>query len=417
MLALAAVATVAGLVATVQLRGTATPPYDAWYHLDLARQWRTGDGLTTSAEISAGYPLFVAGVDLLRHLVPGSPDLGLALGVVQSLALGVNVVLAARLGRGVAGPATGLGSAALLAVWPNLALSAPLALAEPVTITCALGVAVLLLARGRPSVGRVAAAGALIGLGAQLRPGLLPLVVLLLAVPSTNGWGERWRTLLLGGTLTVLVLLPFAARSSYVAHTLVLTDLRGGVNLCLGRAPGADHPPVDRGECPVPAGSTAAEADRIRLRQAWRELRADPLREPGLVLVRGRVTLWDADRSSLDELARLQGPHLGHDTADRLSGFSTWLSRLVLVLATVGTAAAAWRRDGPVLRVALTALLLLVPTLVALGDARYRLPVVPFLAVLAAYALTPPRTAAGGGDGEAAGPEWGEVPAGATGPA
>lgn len=388
MAALAVLAVALGAIATVQLRGAPHPPFDPWFHLELARQWRAGTGLSSSAEISAGYPLFVAGVDLLRPSFFGLP---LALGLAQSILLGVNVVLTALLGRRVGSPAIGVAAAAAVAVWPNLVLAAPLALAETLTITCALGVVVLLSSRPRPSTGQLATAGALVALGAELRPGLILLLALFVTLPASGGGRERLRDLAVGLVVAAALIAPFALRSSYVARSFVPLDLRAGVNLCLGRAPGADHPPVDRSECPVPDDATALEANDLRMDQAWEMLRSDPWREPGLVVVRGRVTLWDADRSSADELARQDGHHLGASWDTWFDRASTLLSRLTLVLAAIGTVIAVLRRNGPVLRVAAAAVLLLVPALTALGDARYRMPAIPFLVVVALTALRRPR--------------------------
>lgn len=108
MAAIAVLAVALGVRATIRFRGTPHPPFDPWYHLDLARQWRNGTGLSSSAEIAAGYPLFVAAVDLLRPTFVGLP---LALGLTQSLLLGPNVVLTALLGRRVAPPWVGLAAA------------------------------------------------------------------------------------------------------------------------------------------------------------------------------------------------------------------------------------------------------------------------------------------------------------------
>ena len=322
----------------------------------------------------------MAAVDLLRPTFVGLP---LALGLTQSLLLGLNVVLTALLGRRVGPPWVGLAAAGAIAVWPNLVLAAPLALAETLTITCALGVVVLLSARPRPSLGELAGAGALVAVGTELRPGLILLLVLFPFVPAADGGRGRLRNLVVGGVVAFALIVPFALRSSYVTRSVVPFDLRAGVNLCLGRAPGADDPPVDREECPVPDDATALEANDLRMHQAWEAFRSDPWREPGLVLTRGRVTVWDADRSSLDELLRQDGHHPARSIDRWLDGLSSLLSRLTLLLAVVGAVLAAVRRDGPVLRVAAAALLLLVPALIGLGDARYRMPAIPFLVVLA----------------------------------
>ncbi|HMQ25173.1 MAG TPA: hypothetical protein PKA98_04230, partial [Acidimicrobiales bacterium] len=109
------------------------PPYfgDQWFYLRLAREWRAGQGLTTSAEISAGYPLFVALVDLVRWASWLRPDLATSVGLAQSVLSGATVALTAVLGRRLAGPAIGLIAAGVLALWPNLVIGAARVLSEP----------------------------------------------------------------------------------------------------------------------------------------------------------------------------------------------------------------------------------------------------------------------------------------------
>lgn len=374
--------------AALRFHGAPPPFSDSWTHLLLAEQWRSGDGLGSSAEISAGYPLYVAGTDVVRWLTNAPLTLVQAVGVSQALAGGAVAVLAGVLGRRVAGPAVGLTSAGLLALWPNLVLIAPLPLAEAATTVACLVMVLLLSTPSRPSRAALAGAGVALGVAVQLRPSCLVLGALFLTVPSEREWRARGRPLLVGGVAAALVIVPFAARSSIVTQSFVPFDLRAGVNLCLGRAPGADHPPIDRAECPIPDGTTALEADRLRRQQAWESLRDDPGREPRLVLVRARVTLWDADRSSIDEIARQDGRQVSDDVARRLSDLSTLLSRVVVVLAALGTVVAVAGRHAALGRVAAAGWLLLLPALVALGDPRYRIPSLPFLAIAACGGVT-----------------------------
>ena len=113
-------------------------------------------------------------------------------------------------------------------------------------------------------------------------------------------------------------------------------------------------------------------------------LRAHPGREPALVAGRLRASLWDDDRSSLDELDRRRGPDLDPRLGDRWSAWSTALSRLVAVLAAVATGWAAGHRAPRVAWTVGAGWLLLLPPLVALGDPRFRMPGAPLLAIGAA---------------------------------
>ncbi len=380
----------ASLSAYVAVRYAGDPPYfgDQWFYLRLAREWRAGDGLTTSAEISAGYPLFVALVDLARSTSVLRPDLVVSVGIVQSVLSGVTVALTGVLGRRVAGPAVGLAAAATLALWPNVVVGAAVVLSEPLATLLGVLVVFALVWERQPSTARILVAGAVLGLAVEVRPGSLVLLVLLLVVPAGGPWRRRLRSLALGGGVVLLVVLPFALRSSYVARSFVPFDLRAGSSLCLGRLPEADGGPIDFERCPYPPDASAVEANRARLDLALRLLREHPGREPQLMVGRMESTLWASDRSGIDQLNSRDGRDLDQRLSDRLAGVSTVWSRVVVVLALVGTAAAVARRRRGVSIVTAAGWLLLTIPLVSLGDPRFRVPSLPFLAIAAASLLS-----------------------------
>lgn len=361
---------------------------DQWFYLRLARQWRAGDGLGSSAEISAGYPLFVSLVDLARSTSWVRPDLAVSVGLAQSVMAGVTVFLTGVLGRRVAGPAVGLAAAAALALWPNLVVGAPMALSEPLAMLLGVLLVLLLVWEPRPTTWRLAAGGAVLGMAVEVRPGSLVLLALFLVVPAGGSWRSRSRSAAIGGVVALLVILPFALRSSYVSRSFVPFDLRAGSSLCLGRLPEADGGPIDFDRCPYTDGDPAVKANRDRLDHAWQLLRDNPGREPGLMVGRMNATLWMADRSGIDEVNSRDGRDLSPSATARLVGLSTLWSRVILVLAALGTAVAAYRRHRVAAIVAGAGWLPLVIPLISLGDPRFRVPSLPFLAIAAASLLT-----------------------------
>lgn len=388
--ALGALAVVsAATSAYLSVRYAGDPPYfgDQWFYLRLARQWRAGDGLGSSAEISAGYPLFVALVDLARSTSWVRPDLAVSVGLVQSVMAGVTIVLTGVLGRRVAGPAVGLAAAATLALWPNLVIGAAVALSEPLAMLLGVVVVLALVWEPRPSNWRLVVAGAVLGLAVEVRPGSLVLLALFLVAPAGGSWRSRSRSVALGGVAALLVILPFALRSSYVSRSFVPFDLRAGSSLCLGRLPDADGGPTDFERCPYTHGDPAVKANRERVDRAWQLLRDNPGREPRLMVGRMKATLWTSDRSGIDQLSSLDGRDLNQRLTDRLAGLSTIWSRVVVVLAVLGTAIAVVRRHRGLAIVAGAGWLLLVIPLVSLGDPRFRVPSLPFFAIAAASLL------------------------------
>jgi len=371
--------------AYVSVRYAGDPPYfgDQWFYLRLAREWRAGDGLGSSAEISAGYPLFVALVDLARPTAWMRPDLTVSVGLAQSALAGITVVLTGVLGRRVAGPAVGLAAAATLGLWPNLVIGAAMALSEPLAMLLGLVVVAVLVWEPRPSDWHLVAAGAVLGLAVEVRPGTLVLLALFLVVPAGGSWRRRSRSVALGGIAALLVILPFALRSSYVSRSIVAFDLRAGSSLCLGRLPEADGGPIDFERCPYTNGDPAVKANRDRLDQAWQLLRDNPGREPRLMVGRMEATLWASDRSGIDQLNSRDGRALSQGITDRLVGLSTLWSRVVVVLAVLGTALAVVRRHRALIIIAGAGWLLLVVPLISLGDPRFRVPSLPFFAIVA----------------------------------
>ncbi len=383
--------------AYVALRYPGDPAYfgDQWFYLRLARQWRAGVGPTTSAEVSAGYPLFVALVDLARSAAWLRPDLAVSIGLVQAAMSGVTVTLTGVLGRRVAGPTVGLVAAATLAVWPNVVVGAPMALSEPLATLLGVLVVLALVWERRPPTWRLVAAGAVLGLAVEVRPGSLVLLALFLVVPAGGSWRSRCRSLAVGSGVALLVILPFAIRSSYVTRAFVPFDLRAGASLCLGRLPEADGGPIDFERCPYDPEDPAVEANRDRLSRAWHLLLDNPGREPRLMVGRMEATLWASDRSGIDEVNSRDGRDLSRGVAVALIRLSTIWSRLVVVLAVLGTALAVVRRRRGLAIATGAGWLLLVIPLISLGDPRFRVPSLPFLAIAASSLLAtvhrPPR--------------------------
>ena len=381
--ALALLTTVAGWVIAIQHHGVSPVGSDPRIYLELGHLWSSGHGPGSSAEISAGYPIFVGAVDVVRKLLPGDVDLVLTVGVVQSVVAGATVALTGVLGRRVSTPLVGLVAAGVVSLWPNLVFGSALVMSEPVATLLVVLFLVLLSRRPAPTTTMLLSAGVVLGLAVEVRPNALALLPLLLTVPSGASWRIRGRSLALGSAMALVVILPFAARSSYVTGSFVPFDLREGAGLCLGRLPGVDGGNVDYHRCHTTPGASAQVANDERLRLGLRLLREHPEREPSLIAGRARDTVWSADRSAIDEIDREAGPDVNTRLADGLTAFSTLLSRAEVCLAAIGSVMAFRRRDLAVVRVAAGGWLLLVTPLLGMGLNRFRVPSIPLLTVSA----------------------------------
>ncbi len=156
---------------------------------------------------------------------------------IWSAVLGTSaVVLAAVVGRDIAGRRVGLIAAFLVAVYPNLWMPDGLGMSETISPVLVL---VVLWAAYRlwrsPSWGRAAVLGLSIGFAALARDELILLVPFVLLPLAIGGRGRPWRTrvglLGAGAAATVLIVGPWVGYNlSRFSHPVFITD-RFGVAL------------------------------------------------------------------------------------------------------------------------------------------------------------------------------------------
>jgi hypothetical protein len=351
------------------------------------------------------YPGFLAGV----YAVLG-PAWGPVLAVgVQHLVGVATGVLVAMLAWRLSGSARA--SLAAGALW---ALAAPPIFTEgqllSETLFVALTTAALVVLCGERSVGRHAAAGALIGLAGQVRANALILVGVLLWLSLRGGatsperadrWLRSWRAPLAALGSLAAVYLVGALLQTPVNSGFRILPSSGAVNLYLGNERGADGM-LPRQDAPVPAGpvyrdSVEAWASREYLGAHPDAERAEPAAVSRYWLSRTAAEI----RSCPSCWARLLGRkaalllwneevpnHLSFDFATREDlPFLGWLPVrwwLLLALAPIGGAWLRSRGSPGFLPTCAVFLLLLALGIVAFFvNGRYRLPLWPPLVALA----------------------------------
>ncbi|HOW97265.1 MAG TPA: tetratricopeptide repeat protein [Kiritimatiellia bacterium] len=399
----------------------AMPASDAAFHDYWARALVTGDWTpppeTPDPRVPStpffrppGYPYFLAAAYRIlggRYMAPRILQMGLGI---------LNVLLAFRLGRKMFDSAAGLVFAALMAVyWSFIYFEAEFL--EPVLLVTLGLLMVLLLASWlqSPRVWMAAAAGLCLGLYALTRPNVL---VFAAALPLWMLWithrrrGEkriRWLHFGLLAAVALATILPATIRNYRRGHDRVLICSNGGINLYIGNNPAANgifvEPPELRpfrsvfdwpalvkrleGEAgrPLRHSQVSSMLTRAAARFAWRyPRRALELAGRKTLLFWGPVEVgnnkedhWERHFSPL--LRRLPG-NFTAALALALVGFWLWRRR---------PAAPAGSRAGAAESVALILLLVLslfasyLPFFVA---GRFRAPIVPFLLLFAAYALS-----------------------------
>jgi tetratricopeptide (TPR) repeat protein len=360
-----------------------------------------------------GYPYFLA----LSYAITGQSYLGAR---IVALVLGlVNCWLGYLVGRTIFNRAVGLVLAGMMAVYWSL-IYIEVELHDPVLMITASLLFFLAMAgwHRRPSLWRLAVAGLLLGAMILIRPNVAVFVPLVL------GWlwwrqPRRWQPLVVITATMVLAVLPATVRNLVVAGEFVAVSANGAVNLYIGNNEDADGVTTRIPDIQELTGESGwscfsfdqivqgvseregrplsySEVDRYFLKRGLDEITGDPGRFLGLTARRAAL-FWGPAAVSNNKA-------VGIEKAE--SAVLRWIPDFPVVLAlallggallwqarrrSVATAgeAAETPADGP-----LVVLVLLyigavfasyLPFLIA---DRFRIPLLPYVMLFGAYALT-----------------------------
>ena len=380
-----------------------------------ARGIANGDGYTSlfgtpTSYYPPGYPLFLGGLQWLLDRVGLDHDLVFTAGVAQALLGGVTVgaavLVGTRLGGRRLGPAVGVASGLLVALWPNLVMHSSLMLSESLYLAFA---AVLLAAvvHAGAEAGEREHRGALVV--AALAMGLCtftrPQSALLLLPAFGIAWlvsGAGWRrTLLRVGALVAGILVvvgPWTIRNAVVLDGFVPVSSNTGDNLCIGFNPDATGGFMAADFCETgefyfdgPDAEVRRNSENQSKALEWALGHLGEL--PSLSWDKLRIT-FENDRDALAALESFGADDFLGSGARRTFELTmdSWYVAMV-ALGAVGVVLVAvrtWgrRREDPtgmvVLFVALAGVLVPVS---AFGDPRFKVPLEPTVALLAAFTL------------------------------
>ncbi len=336
-----------------------------------------------------GYPVALAG---LYALFGADPAIARAAGLVLGLA---TLALTMFLGRRLGPPGTGLLAGTIVA------LSAPMIFFEqqilPAGPGALLTTATLSLAAWGAASGRRVAwalAGAVAGLATLNVANLLVAAPLALGLAGVLAARRRFRGAASAGLFALamlIVLAPVSIRNSVLAGRPLLVSTNGGINLYL-----ANNPEAERTEAMRPGyawaelfrsaarggARTTAETDALYLRRAVAWMAEEPGRAAAGGLRRGRQLLSGREPPRNQDLYT----HAGHSPLLSFLAAPFGVRALpfaaLLALAAAGLANA-WRR--PDRRIVAALVLLYAATMLLFPVAsRYRVPLIPALAVFAA---------------------------------
>jgi hypothetical protein len=404
---------------------------DPLLYLVLSDHFASGDGYGygpgpdqgATAYYPPGYPVLLGAVVWAVRLLPGDVStFGVAVGlnVVLSVAtIGLVFVLARRL----AGPTVGLVAAGIWALWPNLIFHSGIVLTE--TLFLFLFVLLLIVAVGDPQAARAPGARRLVAIGVLFALCVLVRPVTLVAAPAflVLWWGPAVRTVLWRAAValaaTVVVMLPWAIRSTVVMDAPVVLSLNLGDNLCIGHNPGASGGFGDLAAyCYTGEGLRRPEYETRRqsenISRALRYIRDEPATTLRRTVSKGRITL-ESDADGLDVAEDFgERPIVSEGTRSALELAANTFYAAVAVAALVG-AVLLVRRSDPARRglfLVVVGVAQLVSPLATFGDPRFKMPMYPTMAVAAAVALVAAGARLRSRASSAAGEDRG-VPAGA----
>lgn len=368
-------------------------------------------GLTYDVEPTAyyppGYPLSLGAMFWAADLVPGEvSQFGAAVAFNVALAT-ATILLVFEVGRRLTNVQVGLLAAALIAVWPNLIVYSGVVLTETLFLFLLMLMFLVALptsATARsPGVMRLVTTGVLLGLVGIVRPTsfvVAPVFLLLWWRPGRRELGIALRRTAIVGGAALLVVLPWTARNLVRMDAPVLISTNFGDNFCMGHnpeatgafaAPFGDHPCFEDlydGEEPRrPEYETERQSETLK--RSLRYIRDEPATVVTSIPAKARYTLKE-DTDGLT--AATDYGHVEVLSArwrDLIKTASNSYYLVVMAAAAAGAVLLIRQRSTgrPQLFFLAAALAQLVPPLLTFGDPRFKLPIYPAVALLAATAL------------------------------
>ena len=367
-----------------------------------------GHGYTAAnGEATTYYPVgYIGALGAVVRLVGLTPipDNVPMTAAVFNLVLGVGtVVLTFEVGRRLFDNRTGLIAAAVVALWPNLIFHTAVILTETLFIFLVMAAVLVLVAlpasTERLGWRRLAVFGVILALSALVRPISLMLLPVLFVVLVVAGVGWRLTIAYVGiATLAVaLVLTPWTIRNVRETDSFVVISTNLGDNLCMSRRAGATGAFQSGRACIVRAGGLKrpeyeVEVNNTNIRRAVRFVKSHPLSEAKLVFLRGYRTVENDHDGLLASESYGANPFIPSVWRRILEIVANAYFFVALALGLLAVPAFLGRRRPWRLFFLLAGAALAVQPLIFFGDPRFHVPVLPFVAVLAAVLLARTRT-------------------------
>lgn len=357
--------------------------YDSDDYLAIAIHLLQGQGMVVDVGVPTAlrppfYPLFIAAV----YGVAGIDNL-VALKIAESLIGALTCVLIYLIGRTLFGALTGLAAGLIGSAYPILIFYTGAVSTENLfAFLLALVVYLLLRAADKPGLPVLVLCGVVLALATLTRPTtlLLPPFILLWAWLVRGSFAQAFRMTLIIGIAMLLTILPWTVRNYYVMGEPVLITTVGGRTFWGANNPVAVADPEKIGRwisyTRLPHDDELEQLGELEVESRSYELGTQYLRENPQVV----------PRLLLAKLTRFWTPLPNRDTTEQL--ISIFSYGMLLPFAVVGLVIDMRRRQQMrSLLLVLVMLIFVINTLVFYGSTRLRLPIEPYIVILATYGL------------------------------
>lgn len=347
-----------------------------------------------------GFPIFAGVITWLGKPLPLQSWTLLLL--VQALIGAATCLLGASVAHRLAGRRAGVAAAVVLAIYPNLVFHTGAILGETLFNALFLGFLAVIFRwiddDTRPAP-LLFASAVLLGMAVLVRPislAVLPIVLLAL------WWRDRGeiaalRTTATLGLVVLLCIAPWTVRNALRMGRFVPLSTNTGENLCIGNSPDADGAFTLSDHCyfgdVLESSAVEVEIDQKKTRYALERIVAEPGRQPWLVWRRFWFT-WIRDGDH-DGILASQSYNLNRwldPSTERALIRAADIAYVAVVITSLGGLVVLLRRRRTIdlVLVGSTVAIAAVP-LAFFGDARFKVPAISLLILIAVGGLSSSR--------------------------
>jgi 4-amino-4-deoxy-L-arabinose transferase-like glycosyltransferase len=357
---------------------------DPWYFLSIAENILSGEGFREGNLFAYRPPLYPYFIASLLLVFGGQLE---AVFIVQAIIASIMCVLIYIIGAKSVSHRTGIIASILCAIYPHLIHYAGQLWSEQLfAFLAVLSFYLFIVSRNRDSIPLMVLMGVVLGFSILCREaGILLLIAYVVWILfSRNVSRSLVRRLLPLVLATCLTVLPWTVRNYLVFGTLVPVSTNGGINFYIGNNPeaiGAFNwviPPEAHWNELSPDGRFEVEASRLGYIHGLRYIVNNPVKSFHLVSKRAYYLLRPPFFS-------IDFKEIGIETLFKLIWSVMYCLLLLVLLVAVPFRYAANKWIISLLIIVIVALS--IPYLLTYGATRYRVPMMPFMILIAAIVL------------------------------